>query len=134
MTDWLRSDSDDDIGEFSLHIVNESTIFMNISIFSMEGGTFKDGSPLPDLLHFTNVFINEEQKVIVASIRFHGNPISLGWSYGMLWDTTVEYWKFLCFYEQAIRDKQMLCYWTMVNDSGDLVEDLQFKYNFGNYT
>ena len=57
-TDWIIEDQE--IGVYSLHIVDKSTIFINIK--NLNRYKLKDGSPIPDKLHLEDIEVDEDKE------------------------------------------------------------------------
>ena len=96
-TDWIRKGKQ--IGDYSLHIVDKSTIFINMEKSEWK---LKDGLPIPDKLHLENIEVDEDKEEFKGFIKFHGNPVSRN-------DAKTDSWELNFCYGKALKTRKISC-------------------------
>ena len=103
------------IGSYSLHIVDQSCIYINIEE-KKKRYKLHDGSPLPDKLYLEDIKIDDDEEEFKGSIKFNGNPVS--WN-----PSNVDSWELTFPYGDAIEEQQISCSELQFDADGTKVED-----------
>ena len=110
-TDWIRKGKQ--IGDYSLHIVDKSTIFINMEKYN---GKLKNGSPIPDKLHLENIEVDEDKEEFRGFIKFHGNPVS--WD-----DAKTDSWELNFCYGKALKTRKISCLERLLDENRNELEN-----------